>query len=94
MHKFFFDIEQKFEREGRGSAVDVDIFANAAMIPPPGGWYSARTGAEELNVTMEELQEMTEEEKQALEAAKADDPKTVRLQQLEELLRRFFLNFK
>ena len=27
---FFFDVERKFNKEKRGSAVDVDIFANKA----------------------------------------------------------------
>ena len=30
LEKFFFDVERKFNREKRGSAIDVDIFANKA----------------------------------------------------------------
>ena len=30
LEKFFFDVERKFNTEKRGSAVDVDIFANKA----------------------------------------------------------------
>ena len=30
LEKFFFDVERKFNKEKRGSAVDVDIFANKA----------------------------------------------------------------
>ena len=35
MSKYFFEIERKFQQEGRGSAVDVEIFSNAALLPPP-----------------------------------------------------------
>ena len=28
LDKFFFDVERNFNREKRGSAIDVDIFAN------------------------------------------------------------------
>ena len=30
LETFFFDVERKFNKEKRGSAVDVDIFANKA----------------------------------------------------------------
>ena len=41
MEKFFYEIERKFVRENRGSAVDVDIFAAKAQskkIIIYGGW--------------------------------------------------------
>ena len=34
MSKYFFEIERKFQLEGRGSPVDVEIFSNAALISP------------------------------------------------------------
>lgn len=35
MNTFFYEIERKFAREKRGSAIDVDIFANRATSKPP-----------------------------------------------------------
>jgi len=32
MSKYFFEIERKFQVEGRSSAVDVEIFSNAALL--------------------------------------------------------------
>ncbi len=32
MDKFFFEVERKFAREKRGSAIDVDLFAQAAQV--------------------------------------------------------------
>jgi small subunit ribosomal protein S27 len=57
MSKYFFEIERKFQLEGRGSAVDVEIFSNAALLP----------AVVPLN----------------------DETRQERLDQLEELLRRF-----
>ena len=57
MSKYFFEIERKFQLEGRGSAVDLEIFSNAALL------NSGRTISDETRLE--------------------------RLEQLEELLRRF-----
>ena len=55
LETFFFDVERKFNKEKRGSAVDVDIFANKASpddegelehleelvsVPPPPQWFN------------------------------------------------------
>ena len=37
INKFYFDIDRKFQREGRGSPIDTDIFANAIMKPTKPG---------------------------------------------------------
>lgn len=34
MHKYFLELDRQFTREGRGSAVDVDIFSNATLLSP------------------------------------------------------------
>lgn len=32
MNKYFFEIDRKFGNEGRGSPVDIEIFATAALM--------------------------------------------------------------
>ena len=33
MNKYYFETERKLSREGRGSPVDADIFANGILLP-------------------------------------------------------------
>ena len=33
MNKYYFEMERKLSREGRGSPVDADIFANGILLP-------------------------------------------------------------
>ena len=53
MSKYFFEIERKFQLEGRGSAVDVEIFSNAALLSS-GQALSEETRLERL----EQLEEL------------------------------------
>ena len=66
LETFFFDVERKFNKEKRGSAVDVDIFANKAspddegelehleelvrVLPPP-QWFNIHVATVVLRFT-------------------------------------------
>ena len=55
MNKFFFELERKFQRDGKFSPIDVDIFANA-LLKPDGNKNVLK--AERIRDRMDQMQEI------------------------------------
>ena len=66
MSKYFFEIERKFQLEGRGSAVDVEIFSNAALISSSGAPLSDEIRSERLEQLEELLRRFRQTEQTCL----------------------------
>lgn len=66
MSKYFFEIERKFLLEGRGSAVDVEIFSNATLISSSGSPLSDEIRSERLEQLEELLRRFRQTEQTCL----------------------------